>query len=781
MYEKQKLLVVDDRPENIVALRQVLSDFDVDIIAANDGNSALAATLDHEFALALLDVMMPHMSGYELAGHLRGDEKTKVMPILFLTASFPDEQSEFKGYEAGAIDYIVKPFAPEVLRGKIKILLELDRHKRELKWHRDHLEALVAERTMALTERVKEVRCLYAISSLVAEPCASIPESLAAAVEMIPPGWQYPECTCARIVYRNQEFKTTNYKKTSWRQAADMAVSGEQVGSVEVCYLEEKPVRDEGPFFKEERELVVDIARQLGVLIHRELAFEALRDSEARYKVLFDGSAEGILVADIQTRKFLYANRAICEMLGYSERELTAMGVSDIHPQDSLEQVIAEFGAQARGEKRLASGIPCLRKDGTALYVDIATAKAVIDGKPCNIGFFLDITERQQLEEQLRQSQKLDAIGQLAGGVAHDFNNQLSAILGYAELLCKRVAGDGKSEQYLSSIATAAMRSADLSRQLLTFARKSGHKTIPVNIHDALREVIEMLKRTIDPRIEIRVDLAAADAIVLGDPTLLQNAFLNIGLNARDAMPEGGVLRIETADCPESRAAGSLAVPAVHVRFADTGIGMSDEIKAKIFDPFFTTKEIGKGTGMGLAAVYGTVTSHGGVIAVESKVGMGSAFVIQLPLDQNKAPDEKTCVRDEHIKGHGRILVVDDEESVRIILKEMLEDLGYSIASICTNGRDAVNYYARHAKEVDLIVIDMLMPKMNGRDAFHEIRTINPHAAGLIVSGYGDGFSQDEFVAMGFYGVLSKPFTLSSLSKSVSEALRNADRPNWTE
>ncbi|MFH2074265.1 MAG: response regulator, partial [Pseudomonadota bacterium] len=206
MTEKQKILIVDDRKENLVALRKVLSDVDAEIVEATTGNQALAATLDHTFAVAILDVQMPGMNGYELAEHLRGDKNSTLLPIIFLTARYTDEQHRFKGYEAGGVDYITKPYSPGVLLGKLKIFLEMDRFRRELEMHRDHLETMIAEQTWKLNLQVREFKCLYAVSSLVAKPCESIDESLKAAVDLIPRGWQYSEITCARIVFEGREF-----------------------------------------------------------------------------------------------------------------------------------------------------------------------------------------------------------------------------------------------------------------------------------------------------------------------------------------------------------------------------------------------------------------------------------------------------------------------------------------------------------------------------------------------------------------------------------------------
>lgn len=277
MPEKFEILIVDDRRENLVALRQVLREVDAEIVEATTGNEALAATLNHDFALAILDVQMPGMSGYELAEHLRGDKKTQMIPIVFVTAAYADEEHRFLGYEAGGVDYLTKPYSPEVMRSKVNIFLEMARYRRELERHRDHLETLVAERTGQLNKRVKELECLYAVSSLVAGSRESIDDTLETAVSLIPPGWQYPEITRARILFKGREFVSEGFKDTPWKLSSDIVVSGNKLGSVEVCYLEERPALDEGPFLKEERDQIIDTARQLSVMIGRKQAEEVLQ------------------------------------------------------------------------------------------------------------------------------------------------------------------------------------------------------------------------------------------------------------------------------------------------------------------------------------------------------------------------------------------------------------------------------------------------------------------------------------------------------------------------
>jgi diguanylate cyclase (GGDEF)-like protein/PAS domain S-box-containing protein len=270
---------------------------------------------------------------------------------------------------------------------------------------RQALQAL-RKRTHDLGERVKELNCLYGISNLVQRPDISLEEMLQGTVDLIPPGWQYPEVTCARITLEGQEFRTENFRETAWRQTSDIIVNGERSGAVEVCYLEERRESDEGSFLLEKGDLINAIAERLGRVSERRRAEEALRESEARYKALFAGAPEGMLVADLQTKQFRHANPAMCRMFGYTEEEFLRIGVTDIHPKESLSYVLAEFEAQVRGEKLLAADIPCRRKDSSLFYANVNGIIVVLDGRRCNVGFFTDVTERKKAEEALRESEE---------------------------------------------------------------------------------------------------------------------------------------------------------------------------------------------------------------------------------------------------------------------------------------------------------------------------------------------------------------------------------------
>ncbi len=388
-----------------------------------------------------------------------------------------------------------------------------------------------------------------------------------------------------------------------------------------------------------------------------------------------------------------------------------------------------------------------------------------------------DITDQRRLEEQLYQTRKMEAIGQLAGGIAHDFNNQLTGIMGYADLLRENLSNNKELFRYADMIVTATRRSADLTDQLLAFARKGKYLEVPVNIHRVIGEVVLLLEHSIDKKINIKQKLYANPPVTLGDPTQIQNALLNLGVNARDAMPEGGELIFTTnivyldeeycAANPYDVKSGSY----LQVSVTDSGIGMDESTIKHIFEPFFTTKETGKGTGMGLAAVYGTVKNHKGAINVYSELDFGTTFKIYLPLYDTSDP---AAQEDKHtrkiIKGHARVMVVDDEKIILDLVSDMLESMNYSVVT-AINGKDALAHYKKLWKDIDLVILDMVMPEMGGHETFIEMKKINPGVKALLSSGYSITGDAEKILDEGVLDFIQKPYQKADLSEKIAKAL----------
>lgn len=395
---------------------------------------------------------------------------------------------------------------------------------------------------------------------------------------------------------------------------------------------------------------------------------------------------------------------------------------------------------------------------------------------------FRDISERKKAEEErnnlkiiLHQTEKMDAVGQLAGGIAHDFNNMLGGILGAAELLSKHVSDNPKSSKFLNIITTSAERAASLTTKLLTFSKKQPKSFSTLDVHQTINDTLSILENTIDRRIRIETDLSAKKSCINGDYSLLQNALLNLGINATHAMPEGGTLSIHTSDltreATSSRGIGGDLQSGNYlmVKVSDTGSGIPEENLQRVFEPFFTTKQEGQGTGLGLSAVFGTVQQHHGSITVESEVSKGTTFQILLPVSES--PADTNPLSKQAVSGSGCILIVDDEDVMRDTAQMILKDLGYSTLQ-AKNGKEAVNIYKDNANEIDLILLDMIMPQMNGKDCFDMVKQINPDVRVIISSGFTRDHDIKSMQEKGLSGHIKKPYRTTELSSIIAEALK---------
>jgi PAS domain S-box-containing protein len=473
-----------------------------------------------------------------------------------------------------------------------------------------------------------------------------------------------------------------------------------------------------------------------------------LREGEERYRTLFENAPVGVAVAS-REGELLFTNRPFRQLFGYDEIECTGRSVMTLHPESDETRHRAYFAAAELPPQVVMEGIACVRKDGSRLVCDLTVSPMQIAHTPVVVGFFVDVTEKHHMEAELRQQEKMAAIGQLAGGIAHDFNNQLTGILGFADLLSMELAGNPDLQDLATSIVTAVNRARDLNKQILAFARKGKVESRPLDLHQVLGEVVALLRHTIDKRIVVETHFDSRFPCVQGDAAQLQNAFLNLALNARDAMPTGGTLAIRTRDV----AAG------VQVSVADTGHGMATEVKARAFEPFFTTKETGKGTGMGLAAVYGTIRNHEGTVHLDSEPGKGTVVTVVLPVPRNPRQ-----LSGERLRAPGttdlrnlRVLVVDDEPPVREVVRRYLESAGAQV-TLAVDGADAVEYLTRDPAAVDVVVLDLIMPRLDGRAAFERMRAIRPDLRVLLASGYSVEGQASDLINAGALGLLHKPF-----------------------
>jgi signal transduction histidine kinase/ActR/RegA family two-component response regulator len=387
-------------------------------------------------------------------------------------------------------------------------------------------------------------------------------------------------------------------------------------------------------------------------------------------------------------------------------------------------------------------------------------------------------TELEKAYIRINQSEKLQAIGQLAGGVAHDFNNKLTIILGYCELLRKKLGPSSPLYSYVDQIRICGQLSSGLTKQLLAFARKDVFESGLMNMIDIINEVVGLISRSLPKNIQIDCSHSSLKPFVWGGISQIQSAILNIILNARDAMPCGGTLTIKTTDCLIDDAFKSKSGLTckngdyVAITMSDTGCGMTPEVQTRIFEPFFTTKGEGKGTGMGLAAVYGTVESHNGAISVNSIADQGTTFTIYLPFSAKKPALAKVAVSNDNYCKNEHILVVDDEQKVADILKTMLENTGYKV-TVAHSGAEAIDIYKEMHTKINAIVLDMSMPGMTGLETFKILKDINPQVTALLISGYILDQQIETAIKSGISAFLQKPLSQDELHSSIQKALND--------
>ena len=507
-------------------------------------------------------------------------------------------------------------------------------------------------------------------------------------------------------------------------------------------------------------------------ITEKKLAAKELHNLRRHLSRIIDSMPSVLMGVDTQGMVTLW-NKTAEQNTGLTAEEVKGKYLAEVFPQMSTE--MDKISLSIRTGEVLQDKKRAMLSENGACPEDITIFPLIgedINGAVIRID---DVTKECELEQQLNHSRKMDAIGQLAGGIAHDFNNVLGAIIGAAELLQSPDAGlDSEASELVDMILQAGTRAADLTAKLLAFGRKGKITTSVVDIHEIIDNTVSILASTLDKIITISVHKEAAVHTIVGDASGLHNALINMGINASHAMPDGGSITISTGNvyldntyCENS----SFEIEPgeyVEIQMRDTGCGIPRENIRKIFEPFFTTSEQESGTGLGLAAVYGTVQDHQGSISVYSEEGRGSVFKILLPCSYEEA--DAVQINPDVVTGSGKILLVDDEELIRTTGKLMLEKMGYTVL-LAENGRSAVELFKQIYKEIDLVVMDMVMPEMNGGDAFEEMRRIDPACKVIISSGFSRSGNIDELKSLGLSGFIQKPFRNSKLSQLLAKVL----------
>jgi PAS domain S-box-containing protein len=648
MARQIEILAVDDRPENLLALDGLLQEPWLRIVKAQSGNEALSLMLDHDFALVLLDVQMPEMDGFETATLMRSLTKTRDTPIIFVTAISKEDKHIFKGYESGAVDYLCKPFEPEILQSKVKVFCDL------------YLAKMQAEMDRKLLETT-----LHSIGDGV-----------------------IATDTTGLITFINQ----TAAKLTGWAQH-------EAVGK--------------------DLHSIFQITDPEGNALEIQIPAAAPDEEKEALKI------EGCLAS--RTSFLLPIEYSSDSIIGDNGQVLgLIMAFNDIHVRKEAEE------------------------------------------------------EKANLQEQLRQAQKMEAIGTLAGGIAHDFNNILTPIVGYAELTMNDLAPDSGLRQNLAELLKASFRARDLVKQILTFSRQQEGTLTTMQLQPVLKEGLKLLRSTLPTSIELQHNIGLDCGPAQVDPTQIHQVLLNLCTNAYHAMKGGGgVIKVEFVqvelkeeDLPVDR--NSSGGKYLKLTVEDSGCGMDQDTMSKIFDPYFTTKEVGEGTGMGLSVVHGIVKKYQGFMEVESEVGKGSAFHVFLPVStENQGPHEADNVSDLPV-GNGHILLVDDEEQVLILIHKMLENFGYDV-TMQGDSSKALEVFQADPMYYDMVITDHVMPGMTGRQLTEKILAIRPDIPVVLLTGYGYGEldSEDDAHAKGFTDFIKKPVMMRDLIHTVNRAFKN--------
>jgi PAS domain S-box-containing protein len=493
---------------------------------------------------------------------------------------------------------------------------------------------------------------------------------------------------------------------------------------------------------------------------------------------LFEESKDVVFISTPEG-KFLDINPAGVDLFGYcSKEELLKVSIAkDVYFSPENREIYQRRLEQNGFVKDYE--IDMKRKDGEKLVV-LVTSTAVRDEKGAVVayrGMIRDVTEHKKLEQQLLHAQKMEAVGQLAGGVAHDFNNILTVTIGCGNLLKMKMEEDDPLRTYVDQILTSSERAASLTQSLLAFSRKQILNPQPVKLNKIIKSVEKLLLRVIgeDIHIQLKTMVTDKDLTVMADSGQIEQVLMNLATNARDAMPKGGLLIIETElvklsnEYIKTHVYGKPGIYAL-VSVTDTGLGMDEKTKGKIFEPFFTTKEVGKGTGLGLATVYGIIKQHSGYIDVYSELGKGTTFKIYLPVIKSEAEETKPEVIAPLKNGTETVLVAEDETEVRRLIKSMLEEFGYKIIE-AVDGEDAIDKFMENKDRIQLLILDVIMPRRNGKEAYEEIKKVRPDIKALFISGYATDIIHEKDILEKKINFISKPILPTELLKKVREVL----------
>ena len=807
------ILLIEDNPGDARLIQEFLKDTSLrksTIIWTQTLSAGIKEYVRHSLDVILCDLSLPDSSGIETINLLLSHIKENI-PVIVLTG-LNNEKMGVKAISAGAQEYIIKNELTPALLSK-SILYSIERQKTEnrerqltsylktfrgmdqLITHVQNVENLCEMACRKLIE-MKDYDCVWIVlcdndmnvnNIVFSGKCPFNQQKLS--IEE-----RYSHCnlmncskqifekkdvllledlsdicaTCPMKAYQNQGYaliRRLEYERT---------INGAIIATVPEKYSN---IPEEKSLFSEIADAIAFAIHSLNLEKEKQNYLNALKESEKRYSLIAQNLPNGAVLILNDKFNIEFAQGSELENLGIINNA-DAMSMLDILPQSDVKQFTEHFKKTIQGNHE---SFEIKVKNSYFLFntvplTDSEIKKVLLLSVNITLQKTAEI-EQQKLENKLRHSEKLEALGRLAGGIAHDFNNQLSAIVGYANLLELSLNEHPRLKDYAHKIQNSSLRSSDLTKQLLTYARKKEKANVPINLHDIIREIIQLANSTFEKKIYVDNQLKASKILTQGDPGSIQNAFLNLAINARDAMDEGGSLIIETSNInikQNNHLINELHLAAgdyCKICFKDSGHGIKQEDLDRIFEPFFTTKEEGKGTGMGLSTVYGTIRNHNGAVSVSSIPMKGTTFTIFLPIletsDIAVQTDKKHC----YSKSKEHILVVDDELDIRLMIADSMKLFGYNV-HIAENGKQAIKY-VKETKKLDLVILDNDMPQMSGIEAYHQIIKHKQDVKILFMSGLNKDFDKFQKENPDNIRFINKPFTLSDLSKMVHAIIHN--------
>lgn len=806
----EHVLIVDDDAQNIYLLQSILSGNGYTVTTAANGAEALEKARAERPDMIVADILMPVMDGFELCRAWRADELLKDVPFVFYTATYTDPRDEQLAMRLGADRFLVKPQEPDVLLATLQDIMQAQRSGAsaatpeptpdETVYFKEYNEALI---------RKLEQKMLQLESEVVARR-----EVEAVLVESEKKHRRLFETMLQGVIYEDVHGRITDANPAA---EGILGVSREQM----LGRTEDSPhwrtIREDGSEFPVEQhpsmvalrtgravENVVMGVHNLSQDATRWIRIDAIPlfrpGEQTPYQVytIFDDITERRL-AELERERLMaaieqtgdivmvtdpegviaYLNPAFETVTGYSRAEAIGQNPRLLKSGKQDDAFYEGFWQTISSGKTWTGRMVNKRKDGK-LYTEEAKVSPVLDGLGRVVNYVAvkrDITEHLELEQQFQQAMKMEAVGRLAGGVAHDFNNALTPLSVIIDMLLLEMRPDDPIYDDIKEMEVAAARCASLARQLLAFSRNQTMEVTVVNLNDVVANVVGMLSHMIGEDIQLIQALDPELGNVKADVGQMEQIIANLAVNARDAMPNGGRLTIQTRDVAGDEVEtdeGAAAISGPHVMLAvtDTGVGMDEETRARIFEPFFSTKEKGKGTGLGLSTVYGIVKQSGGSIGVSTEPGSGTTLRIYLPrVDEvPEEPKPRRPVAAPHDRGSETLLLVEDEDSVRVVARRVLAGCGYKVLE-AAGGEEALGIAEAYQGPIHLVITDVVMPGMSGVEMVGRMLDSRPDMGVLYISGYRDDTIADHGTAGAEVHLLQKPFTVEAFTAKVRSIL----------